>query len=33
MSAIRPEVPDEILRGLDLVPATFAREVMTLTAC
>jgi predicted HTH domain antitoxin len=32
LTAIRLEVPDEILRSLDMAPATFAREVMTLAA-
>ncbi len=32
MSAIRLEVPDEALRNLDMDPATFARDVMTLAA-
>jgi predicted HTH domain antitoxin len=32
MSAIRLEVPDEILRSLNMALATFAREVMTLAA-
>jgi predicted HTH domain antitoxin len=32
MSAIRLEIPDEALRSLDMDPATFARDVMTLAA-